>query len=430
MKIFKITTMNTILKSVFFGVATIFSLSSFGQQSVDLQQCRLWARENFPKLKQAELFQSMVNLKNENLKTNYLPQIDLKGQATYQSEVVEINIPIPGFEFDALSKDQYKVYLDVKQTIWDGGITKGQKNLELAGLETDVQRIELEVYQVYKLVDSYFFNGLMLDKNRQVLKAQMELLQSQVERIKNANTFGAARQKDLLKLEAEMLQLNQKLVELQSTKRSILKVLGVITGKEIAETDQFQQPVVSKASENEFLRPEMKLFDLQQNQLSVSNQLLKSGRNPMFYGFGQAGYGKPGLNMLNNEFSPYYIVGVGLSWRVTDWNSTRRKLQMNDEQNKNVTIFKTDFQQKQQMQLVDAEEQINKISQLIQSDEALLGIRKAIAVTAASELENGSITSTDYLVDLNAQTVAEINSEIHKIQLIQATVNYNSILGY
>jgi outer membrane protein TolC len=421
--------MNTQTKIMLSALVLFFALPLFGQQTIDLQLCRTWARENFPKLKQAELFQTMANLKKENLKTNYLPQIDLKGQATYQSETMEINIPIPGFQFDPVSKDQYKVYLDVKQTIWDGGITKSQKEMEQAGLETDVQRIELEVYQVYKLVDAYFFNVLMIDKNLEVFKAQQQLLQSQVERMKNANQFGAARQKDLQKLEAEKLQLDQKVVELQSSKKGILKVMEVLTGKPF-EATTLAQPTLSKASATEFIRPEMKLFNLQQNQVTTSNKLLQAAQNPLFFGFGQAGYGKPGFNMLKNEFSPYYIVGVGLSWRVLDWNSTRRKIQLNDEQTKNIALLKTDFEQKQQMQLADAEEQINKIAKLIESDDALLKLRKSIAETASSELENGTITATDYLVDLNAQTVAQISTEIHKLQLLQATANYNSILGY
>ncbi len=429
MKIFKHTDMKTQTKIMLSALALFYALPIFGQQNVDLQQCRTWARDNFPKLKQAELFQTMANLKKENLKTNYLPQIDLKGQATYQSETMEINIPIPGFQFDPVSKDQYKVYLDVKQTIWDGGITKSQKEMEQAGLETDVQRIELEVYQIYKLVDAYFFNVLMMDKNLEVMKAQQELLQAQVKRIKDANQFGAARQKDLQKLEAEKLQLDQKIVEQQSSKKGVLKVMEVITGKPF-EALSFSQPSVVKASANQLMRPEVKLFNLQQSQIATGNKLLQASRNPMFFGFGQAGYGKPGFNMLKNEFSPYYIFGVGLSWRVLDWNSTRRKIQLNEEQNKNIALLKSDFDQKQQMQLADAQEQINKISKLIESDDALLKLRKSIAETASSELENGTITATDYLVDLNAQTVAQISTEIHKIQLLQATVNYNSILGY
>jgi outer membrane protein TolC len=176
-------------------------------------------------------------------------------------------------------------------------------------------------------------------------------------------------------------------------------------------------------------RPEYKLFELQQKQLFASDQLLTSSRNPLFFGFGQAGYGRPGLNMLSNNFDPYYMVGVGLSWRVIDWQNSSRNKKINAFQREVVGTIQSDFEQKQQMQLADASRQISNLKQLIVSDEELVGLRKKISVRAASELENGVVTSADYLSDLNAETVARINYETHKIQLVQATINYNNILG-
>ena len=133
--------------------------------------------------------------------------------------------------------------------------------------------------------------------------------------------------------------------------------------------------------------------------------------------------------MLSNEFDSYYILGVGLSWRITDWKIARRKKQINAFQREIIGTVQSDFEQKQQMQLVENKEKIANLKKLIQSDEALIELRKSISKRASSELENGTITSTDYLTDLNAETIALIAYETHKIQLVQAIQNNNTIIG-
>lgn len=410
-------------------ILLIMPIFGFSQSNLTLEDCKEKARANFPKMQQAELLVKISELKNENTEGNYLPSVELKGQATYQSEVIEINLPVPGFEFDPVSKDQYKIYLDIKQNIWDGGLTKQMKELELAALNANLQKLEIEVNQLLNMVETYYFTVLQIDNSMLVLNAQRNVLAKQTERIASAVNYGAARQKDKMKMEMEQLTLQQKIDELASKKKSVLDVLSVLVGENINVDAVLELPVASLQSDQQ-LRPELKYFTLQQNQLEQGDKLLQAARNPKFFGFGQAGYGKPGFNMLKNEFDPYYIVGVGLSWHVFDWNATKRNKEINAQQREIVGTLKTDFLQKQEMQLAEVAEKISGLKQQIITDEKMVEGRKLIAETAASELENGSITSTDFLIDLNAETVAKINHEMHKIQLVQAISNYNSILGY
>jgi outer membrane protein TolC len=403
----------------------------YAQQVIDLKECRMMAKENFPKLKQTDLLQKINELKVANNKSAYLPQIDLKGQATYQSEVTALPIDLSkmGITIPSLAQDQYKVYVDLKQTIWDGGITNSKNQLEAASLESDMQKLEVEAYQVNAMVDAYFFNLLVIRQNEQVLSTQVEVLEKQVTRLENANKQGAARQKDVEKLMAEKLLLKQKQIELASKRQSVTSIMSILTGKAIGPDAVPQLPENGLAKADEINRPEFKLFELQQKQLLASDKLLSSTRNPLVFGFGQAGYGRPGLNMLSNEFDPYYMVGVGVSWRVLDWQNASRSKKMNSLQREVIGTLQSDFEQKQKIQLADASSQMANLKQLIASDEEILGLRKKITARAASELENGIVTSTDYLADLNSETVALINYETHKIQLVQATVNYNNILG-
>jgi len=287
----------------------------------------------------------------------------------------------------------------------------------------------VEIYQLNGLVDAYFFNLLIISQNEKVLSSQLEVLSQQIIKLNNAFKQGAARQKDYEKLLAEKIMMQQKQIELVSKRESVIDILSVITGKKLNPNAEPDLPELKKLDNILNNRPEYKLFELQQKQLFASDQLLTSSRNPLFFGFGQAGYGRPGLNMLSNNFDPYYMVGVGLSWRVIDWQNSSRNKKINAFQREVVGTIQSDFEQKQQMQLADAAKQISNLKLLIVSDEELVELRKKISARAASELEIGVVTSADYLSDLNAETVARINYETHKIQLVQATLNYNNILG-
>ena len=412
----------------------IVPFEGISQQKYTLNDCKSLAKDNYPKLQQAELFESISQLRNKNTQSNYLPQIGLKGQATYQSEVTSIDLPETltemGFNLDPVSKDQYKVYLDIKQNIWDGGVTNAQTDLEQASLETNLQKLEIEAQQLNSIVEGYFFNILLMDKSINVLLNQQSVLSKQVEILQKAVSIGAVREKDKMKLEVEQLLLSQKVDEMRSRKKSLIEMLGVLTGKTFGNEDTFELPDVTADLKNENQRPEIKLFELQQKQLNYGDQLISSLRNPKFFGFGQAGYGKPGLNMLRNEFTPYYIFGIGLNWEVIDWKTSKRNKEINARNREMVALLKEDFIQKQQIQLVEAAEKIEDLKTQLQKDEKLVQMRKSIAESGASELGNGTITSTDYLIDLNAETTARINYEIHKIQLTQAKVNYNTLLGY
>lgn len=421
------------MKNLLIFILTLVPLFLFSQNQVTLDDCKEKARENFPKIQQAELLTEISRLKTENLKSNYLPSVDLKGQATYQSEVTSIDLPdaivAMGFNLDGVSKDQYKVYLDVKQNIWDGGITKQMKEAELAALNTNLQKIEVEVKQLYDMVEQYYFTVLKFDKSIETLQAQSHIFDKQIKLMNSAFENGAAREKDKIKLELEQLSLQQSIDNLLAQKKGVLAILSILTGENYGDETQFELPS-NKMESGSRLTAQEQYIDFQQQQLSSADNILTASRNPKFFGFGQTGYGKPGLNMLKNEFRPYYIVGVGVNWSVFDWKETKRNKEINSQQREIISTFKSDFTQKQKMQKVQVLAQIEGLKKQIELDDKILEGREKVAETAASELNAGSITSTDYLVDLNAQMVAKISHEMHKIQLIQATYKYNSIMGY
>lgn len=401
----------------------------FAQNKVSLNDCYNWARENYPNLKQAEIYQEITSLNQESNKTNYLPKVTINAQATYQSDVTGIEIPIPNVSIPSVSKDQYKAYAEFKQILWDGGISQVNTKLEDAVLKSNLSQLEVEFYKLNEQVSQAFFTALVVKKQVSVLKAQKEVLNEKLKFIESGIKNGVLEKTAALSLKAEILNLKQNEIQLETGKSSAIQMLSILTGTDIPiESELIFENTIS-ANNQKINRPEFQLFTNQTGQLEMQMELLDKTRNPKLFGFGQAGYGKPGLNMLNNEFDTYYLVGVGISWNAFDWKNTLRKKQVVQLRQKMIQTQEETFTQNIKILLSRQKEQISKLEKMIENDKQMIALRTEITKAAASKLENEIITPSDYIQELQAETVSKLNFEIHKIQLDEAIEKYNIIQG-
>jgi outer membrane protein TolC len=399
------------------------------QEAITLEQCQKWARESHPALKQLEIYQQMLNLKNENNSTSYLPQVTLNGQATYQSDVTKIGISLPNISIPAVDKDQYKVYLDLKQTIWDGGLTKAKEKLNQAETDGNQKQTEVELYQVKERVNQFFFTTFLIQENQKILDNKTETLAERKKILESAVKNGVVLSSELDQILAELLKTKQQLLELNTNLETVRYALAIVTGK---TADQFQKLAMADkllATDKPLMRPELDLFAKQTELLDANSELLKKQRNPKFFGFGQAGYGRPGLNMMGTKFDTYYTVGVGFSWNVLDWKTTSRQQQVLKLQQEVIQTKQKSFEQNIDIATDQQQKQIQQITELLKTDQELIEVRERITKTSASKLENGTITSADYVQDLNAETTARLSMETHKIQLNEARVTLANIRG-
>lgn len=399
------------------------------QETVTLEQCQTWARENHPVLKQLDLYQQILDLKNENNSTSFLPQVNLNGQATYQSAVTKIAIPLPNIKIPTVDKDQYKFYLDFKQMIWDGGLSKAKELINNAENAGNLQQTEVELYQVKEKVNQFFFTAFLIQENLKILEKKNETLAERRKTLESAVNNGMVLSSELDQLLAELIKTDQMLIELKSNKETVLYALSILTGK---TADQMKNLVLSGEPallEKPLMRPELDLFNKQNDLLNANSEILSKQRNPKLFGFGQAGYGKPGLNMLNNSFDTYYLVGLGFSWNVLDWKTTKRQQQILKLQQDVVQTKQESFVRNIDLATDQQTKQINQISELMKSDQELIQIRERITKASASKLENGTITTADYIQDLNAETTARLMLETRKIQLKEAQIKLENIRG-
>ncbi|MFV0267380.1 MAG: TolC family protein [Draconibacterium sp.] len=402
---------------------------AFAQNEVSLNDCYSWARENYPNLKQAEIWTEITSLKKENNQTNHLPTVTLNGQATYQSDVTHIGISVPNVSVPSVAKDQYKAYAELKQSIWDGGVTQANAELEDAILHSNLSQVEVEVYKLNEQVSQAFFTALAVDKQREVLTQQKKVLQEKLKKVESGVRNQVIEKSAALELEAEILNLDQSDLQLDAAKRTATRMLSVLTGKTISSDSELLFNTLPVNFNGELTRPEQELFSAQKSQLEKQSDLLTKTRNPKLFGFGQAGYGRPGLNMLNDKFDSYYMVGLGLSWNVFDWKKTNRENQMLRLQSDRITRQEETFTQNIQLLLVQQNEQIAKLKKLMETDSKMVALRAEIAQTSASKLENETITTSDYIQDVQAETIAKLNRELHQIQLNEAKEKYLLIQG-
>jgi outer membrane protein TolC len=399
------------------------------QDAVTLEQCQNWARENHPVLKQLDLYQQILDLKNENNATSFLPQVNLNGQATYQSAVTKIGLSLPNVKIPSVDKDQYKFYLDFKQTIWDGGLSKAKELINNAENAGNLQQTEVELYQVKEKVNQFFFTSFLIQENLKILEKKTETLGERRKILESAVNNGMVLSSELDQLLAELIKTEQLVIELKSNKEAVLYALSILTGKTTEQLNNLKLPEESAVTDLPMKRPELDLFSKQNELLNANSEILQKQRNPKLFGFGQAGYGKPGLNMLNNEFDTYYLVGLGFSWNVLDWKTTSRQKQMIKLQQEIVQTKQESFVRNIDMATDQQNKQINQIAELLKTDQELIAIRERITKTSASKLENGAITMADYIQDLNAETTAKLMLETRKIQLKEARIKLENIRG-
>lgn len=400
----------------------------FGQESITLDSCYQWARTNYPNLKQSELWSEISMLKKENNKTTYYPQLTLNGQVSYQSVVTEIPTIIPNFTGPTVPKDQYKAYAEFRQTIWDGGISGVNSQLEDAILKNNLNQLEIEVYKLNDQVLMAFFTVLVVDKQLEVVDAQKKVLEEKLKSAESGIANGVVEKATASVIKAELLNLEQNKIRLTSGKNAAVQMLSVLTGKTMDENSTFES-TVQPTKPAELNRPELELFASQASSLEKQKELLRKTRNPKIFGFGQAGYGKPGLNMLNDGFDTWYMLGAGVSWNAFDWKNTSRQKQVLTLQQDMLQTNEETFRQNIDVLLVQQNSQISQLKEMLKTDQEMVSLRSEIAKSASSKLENEVITASDYIQEVQAETLAKLNLELHQIQLKEANEKYSLIMG-
>jgi len=399
-------------------------------QKLSLDQCYQMAENHHPTQAQKEMIVRAAELQAKNINRNYLPQLTLNGQASWQSQVTEVELPLPGFNLVSPPKDQYKFSLDMNQTIWDGGLNSAQLKTVKANRSAEEQKLNVEIWSIRKQVYQLYFGILLADKQANQILTLKKDLTSKRSRIEAALDNGVSIKSDLLRFDAKLLELEQQLSEVDIRKNAAIEALSMLTGAKADSSTVFEKPDLAVVAE-QLNRPEIKMLDAQQRYLSSQQGLIRAKNNPKLFAFAQGAYARPGLNMFTSIFVPYFIGGVRLQVPLTHFYSGQNKLEIAQIgiQQQRIEKQKESFKLGLDIQNSQLKSEIARLEKQIENDKALIDIRIKILKSSEEQWQNGITTSNNYLEEINQKEMLEQKLLLHEIQLLQARQELSWTMG-
>ena len=401
----------------------------FAQQPVSLEQCYEAATANYPLAKKITLLEQQNKLDTEVLQTANKPQLFLDAQATYQSDVIELPVSLPNVLIEPPNQDQYKATLSVNQLIYNGGVIKASIEAKKAEGKAQQKAVEVSLYQLKKQINNSYFSILLLQEKQQLLEAKKDRLQARLKEVKAGIKYGTLLPSSDSVLEAEVLKITQQQEEIRIQKQALFTTLSSITGIKLTQNTILETPTLPENITNTINRPELDLFKLQKQQIDATRKVISKQNAPKILGFATGGYGNPGLNMLDNSFQPFYIVGAKLNWNVFDWN-TKKKQEQSLQINKQIITNQEEvFKLNTRVEMDTYRSAVNTYSAYLATDQEIIKLREKIVKTAESQLKNGVITASTYITELTNLFEAKNNASVHRIQLLRSKANYQITQG-
>ncbi len=412
------------------GILLICSHWAMAQQSnsLTLDNCLEMAKQNYPLIKQYTLIEKTKEYSIANAQKGYLPQFNVAGQATYQSAVTAVPISLPNMDVPTISKDQYRLYGEVSQSITDLFTVKDQKEYINTNSEIESQKVEVELYKLRERINNLFFGILLIDAQIQQTELLKKDIQSGIEKTNVAIANGVALKSTADNLKAELLKADQRTIELKATRKGYADMLALFIGNPIDENTILEKPHRQMPTYT-INRPELRLFDLQKKSFDVQEKLITAKNLPRFSLFFQGGVGRPGLNMLNPDFQGYYITGLRLNWNLTGFYTYKNEKKILANNQSIIDIQRETFLFNTNLTLKQQNADITKMQELIETDRSIITLRESVKNTTQNQLTYGTATTNDYLIAVNAEDQAKQSLILHEIQLLMTEYNAQTTAG-
>ena len=404
-------------------------------QAQTLEECQRAAEQNYPLIRQYDLIEKTTDLTVSNIQKGWLPQISASAQATYQSDVMswpdEMKgmISHMGIDLKGLKKDQYRMGVDINQTVFDGGAINSQKQIAREQGKVQAAQTEVSLYQVRKRVNEMYFSLLMLDDQIRLNHDLQELLAGNEKKLTSMVKSGTAAESDLKNVKAERLNVIQQATNLESQRRMLQTMLGTFCGIEIKNV---QKPAASDISTTNN-RPEMRLFDSQLQLANAQEKALNAALMPRLSVFAQGYYGYPGYNMfedmMRHDWSLNGMIGARLTWNIGALytrKNDKAKIQLQrdlTENSREVFLFNTNLEQIQQ------NENIARYKKLMADDHEIISLRSSVRKAAESKLSHGIIDVNDLVREINQENAAKVQLSMHEIEMLKQIYDYKFTTG-
>lgn len=420
--------MKRIFNNLFLIVTAAFLLSTSANaqnEKLTLEKCRDYAVNNYPMIKQKDLIAKSKDYNVSNVWKGYLPQLTISGQAAYQSDVTKMPISLPNIKIDEPSKDQYKIIADFSQTLYDGGVMCSQSDIYSTTALIDNHKNEIELHKVKEQVTQIYYGILLINEQIVQVKILKKDVEASLSKLSGALQYGTSTQSNVNVLKAESLKADQKEIELVNSKKAYIDMLSLLINKTLTDDAEFEKPAPVQISDAyQISRAELDLYKTQEQLLNDQAGLVNSKILPKANLFFQGGYGRPGLNMLKDEFGFFYSTGIRFSWPLSNLYTFGNEKELLEVSKNSVGLQKETFLLNTNISLKQQLREIEKLKELIIKDKQIITLKTSVKETSKAQLENGIITSSDFIRDLNEEDQAVQNLLLHMVQLSKAEQTY------
>ena len=399
-------------------------------QAQTLGECQQAAEKNYPLIKQYGLIAKTTQLTVKNIQKAWLPQLTASAQATYQSAVtawperMQTMYQQMGLNMKGLSKDQYKIGIDLQQTVYDGGSISNQRNIAQQEGKVQEAQTEVNLYQVRQRVNEMYFSLLLLNEQIQLNEDVKTLLLSSENKLSAMVKGGTAATSDLDNVRAERLSVEQQNESLKQQKQMLQRMLSVFCGIEVNNIEKPEPIQVTSSASN---RPEMRLYDSQLKLTEAKEKALDTQLRPKLGLFAQGYYGYPGLNMfedmMNRKWSLNGIVGIKLSWNVSALYTHKNDKARLSAQREMIENAREVFLFNNKMEEIQQSENISRYQTMIKSDDEIIVLRTNVRKAAESKLAHGIIDINSLLREINNENAAKTQQSIHEIDMLKEMYN-------
>lgn len=415
--------MKRIILSILFAG---FSASVFAQMT--LETCQELAREHYPEVKQYDLIRLTEQYDLSNAARAWLPQLTLSAQATWQNEVPEFPEALSGMLSQAgvtipgLKKDQYKVGLELNQTIWDGGKSNADKRLAHTEAAEKRAMTDVDLYTLKKRVNELYFGILLLEEKLSQTYRTIALLESNLDKMRSLVTNGTALASDADVVEAELLTARQQATQIEASRTSYRKMLELFIGEPLQ--GDLRRPEFEEMATTELARPELALFDARKKTLSAREALIKSSTRPKFGFFAQGYYGYPSMDyfasMMSNEWRWNLLTGIRMSWNFGAYYTKKNSLNKLRTAQQSIDLQRDVFRFETDLQVAQETGDIARLRKTIADDARIVSLRQSVREAAESKLRNGIIDTNDLLQKITDEAAARSAQSVHEIELLKA----------
>lgn len=407
--------------------------------AISLEECYTLARNNYPLVRQYELTEAMSRYSFENAAMGYVPQISVGAQATLQSDVTEFPeafnnlLALAGVDMKGLSHDQYKVQLDISQTIWDGGYSKAQREAVKAQAEVSRLTLDKDIDALKTRINQMYFGILVMEENIRTSLYMDTLMTANLEIVESAVRNGTALASDTDNIRVELLSLRQQRRQLESAVRTYKDMLAIMMGRRIEDGEVFDKPEVVLVDTSLNKRTELLLFDARIREIELQKKMLDVAVMPKFAFFAQGWYGKPGLNifddMVYDRMSWNGIAGITFKWNISGFYTRKNDLRSIDLSQRSVELQRDAFKWNSDLQQTQIQNEIDRMYEMKASDDEIVRLRESVRKVSESKYRNGIITVNDLLRDIMNENKAKVERSRHELELLRNIYDLKVVLN-